>query len=212
MLNDDHLRALGQLSVNAAAVEAMTRIVANDLIDDDPRVGKVLLASAPFSQVADRIIPLLELRAPSRRTTTWLQDAVTASKEAMQSRNTLLHSHWFDDDDGISQLRRKKGQPDFAQEVTLEDIEDAAHALKSAYTNLSIGWASLMIDLERTEDDPAETRPGFTTVPNRWLVEAPALPSSSRSKTATQRWIEGKISWDELEASGEQPKRDTRLN
>lgn len=210
MVNDDYLRALGQLSVNAAAVEAMTRIVANDLIDEDPRVGKVLLASAPFSQVADRIIPLLELRAPSQRTTTWLQDAVAASKGAMQSRNTLLHSHWFEEEDAASQLRRKKGQPDFAQEVTLEDIDDAVQALKSAYTNLSIGWASLMIDLERTEDDPAETRPGFTTVPNRWLVDAPALPSPARSKTATQRWVEGKISWDELEESGELPTRDRR--
>lgn len=210
MVNDDYLRALGQLSVNAAAVEAMTRIVANDLIDEDPRVGKLLLASVPFSQVADRIIPLLELRALSRRTTTWLQEAVAASKDAMQRRNTSLHSHWFEEEDGETQLRRKKGQPDFAQEVTLDDIDDAVRDLKSAYTNLSIGWASLMIDLERTEDDPAETRPGFTTVPNRWLVDVPALSSLSRSKSATQRWVEGKISWDELEESGELPKRDRR--
>lgn len=211
MLNDDHLRALGELSVNAAALEAMTRIVANDRIDDNPR-GKGTFCLCTISLVADRIIPLLERRAPTRRTTTGLQDAIAASKAAMQGRNTLLHSHWFDEDDGTSQLRRKRGEPDFAQEVTLEDIEDAVNALKSAYSNLSIGWASLMIALERTEDDPAETRPGLTTVPHRWLVEAPALPSLSRLKTATGRWIKGKISWDELEASGERPARDTHSN
>jgi hypothetical protein len=211
MLNDHHLRALGELSVRAASVEAMTRIVAHDLIDEDPRIGKALLASAPFSQVVDHIVPLLRLRAPSRRTTEWLQDAASGAREAMQGRNTLLHSHWFIDDSAGTQVRRRKGKSDVAQEVLLEDIEDAVGALVRAYSNLSIGWASLMIDLDRTEDDPTETRPGFTTVPNRWAVELPVLPSPSRSKTATQKWVEGKISYAQLEATGHRAGENTPI-
>ena len=47
---------------------------------------------------------------------------MVALQYAMQGRNVLLQSHWLSQDDGTNQFRRKKGQPDFAQEVVLEDI------------------------------------------------------------------------------------------
>jgi len=205
MLSDEHLRELGRLGVNAAALENIIAVVASELIDDDPAVGRAVLGSLGFAQIADRILALLPHRHLTAGSRTWIQDGVSAAKRAMIRRNQLLHSHWIADGGGepALQLRRAKSGPDYAMEVEVEDIEDVSKALDNACSNLRIGWVRLVMDLGRTEADPDASRPGMRTAPNRWQFPDPVVPSPSRSKTAQDRWVEGRITWDEYEATRE---------
>jgi len=200
MLTDDHLRELGLLGVKAAAVENIVRVIANELVDENPEVGTALLGGLGFAQISDRIGPLLTARGVSQRGSQWIREGVSAAKRAMIKRNQLLHSHWITEDGPALQIRSQKGAPDYALEIDVEDIEDAVKALDTAWSNLRIGWALLILDFGRNADDPLESRPGMTTVPNRWRIASPPQPSPSKSKTSEQRWVEGKITWEEFQA------------
>ena len=209
MLSDAHLAALGRLAVEAAGVEHMTKILANELIDEDPSVGDALIGGMQFAHVADRVQNLAPLRGITPSRLERVASAISGAKVAMLERNRLLHNHWVADFDGLEnpvQFRRPHGKAEsFHIEVSVEDLEDAAKSLKDARENLQIAWIGVVIDLLRTEDDPNEMRPGFTTVPNRWMIARPPRPPLSQSKTMEDRWVEGKITWDELQESNRAP-------
>lgn len=164
-----------------------------------------MLGDLGFAAVADRVVQLAKVKplTPPRRED--IARAVSFAKSAMARRNHLLHSYWYDgteEGENPFQLRRPRGKAvSYHIEVSVEDLDDAGRALHEVWTSLQIAWFGLIVDFGRTGLDPKETRPGFTTAPNRWRVDKPPIPSPSLSKTSEQKWVEGKISWEELEAA-----------
>lgn len=199
MLSDDHLRALGRLAHNAADLENIIEVTLHELIDEDPAVGAALTANTGVSQMLDRVESLAELRETTIRVRENLVECVSAARRVLGERNHLLHSRWIVDDaeNMTLQVRGKKLQKRVQLEVTVEDIEDAAGRLQVVATNLRIAWAGLVLALGRSE--PMHGSSTLVLVPNRWRVTEEVLPSPSRSKSVTQRWVEGKITTAEYE-------------
>jgi hypothetical protein len=113
MLSNDHLLALGNLVVEAAAVERIVTDIVRELIDDDPTVGTAALHGLLFKQIADRAMPLAETRRISLTTGRRLSKQIHAARKAMDERNTLIHSFWIvegDDDDPPLQARSERAR------------------------------------------------------------------------------------------------------
>lgn len=100
MLSQNHLIALGNLVVEAAALERIVTDVVRELIDEDPTVGSAALQGLLFKQIADRATPLAETRRVSLPTGKELAKQISAAKLAMDKRNEIIHSFWIVEGDG----------------------------------------------------------------------------------------------------------------
>lgn len=113
MLSNDHLLALGNLVVEAAAPERIVTDIVRELIDDDPKVGTAALHGLLFKQIADRAMPLAETRAISLTTGRRLSKQIEAARKAMDERNKVIHSFWIvegDEGDPALQARSERAR------------------------------------------------------------------------------------------------------
>lgn len=113
MLSQNHLLALGNLVVEAAALERIVTDVVRELIDEDPTVGSAALQGLLFKQIADRANPLAETRRITVPTGKELAKQISAAKLAMDKRNEIIHSFWIvegDDGDPALQSRSERAR------------------------------------------------------------------------------------------------------
>jgi hypothetical protein len=68
-------------------------VLASELIDEDERVGAVLLGRSSFAAVAAKLGPLATLRPLSEELRTEIAECARSAVDDMNRRNELLHSH-----------------------------------------------------------------------------------------------------------------------
>jgi hypothetical protein len=126
MLSNEHLLALGNLVVEAAALERIVTDVVRELIDDDPAVGTAALQGLQFKQIADRALPLAETRRITLQTGRELEKQLRVGRKAMDRRNTLIHSFWIvegDDGDPPLQSRLERARITRRERIRVETPE-----------------------------------------------------------------------------------------
>jgi hypothetical protein len=197
-ITDEVLKTLGRIAVSAAKLENMTLVLVRELIDDDPRVGRVAMGGDPgFARVVQQLVPLAELRGLDESLVRRFQQAAVSARRAMEERNRVMHSHWMSgEDDTLIQARREGKAGDYYLEVTEEDLTVAWLSLHDAEREIRRLWVKVAHEFGRAEstDDGR-----VLSLPNRW-PEAETRPSPSRSWTARDRWARGLIEWWQVEA------------
>lgn len=204
-ITDEMLRTMGLIAVAASKLEDITGILARELIDDDPRVGRIAMGGDPgFSRIVTRLVPLSEARNLPIAFTERLATAVLAGKSAMEERNRLLHSNWMSGSDGGGepvQARSDRKGGRFYLEVTADDVSAIFMALSLAERTIRELWVELAHEVGRAESDEAGR---VVRLPDRW-PDAETRASPSHQWSAEDRWVRGLAEWDEVEEERQRP-------
>ena len=138
-LSDEHLVAVGRITVAAGRLEARLHDLAEAVIDPEPNVVRVLLGGAPFDAQVSTLVKVVDLKRPGGAWPafrTWSE----AAKAAMRERNKLLHGEWvvsFSKADGFVpaiSTRSKRGPTDDDKvelHATAEQLEATAARLQA---------------------------------------------------------------------------------
>jgi hypothetical protein len=196
-ITDETLRTMGLIAVAASKLEDITAILARELIDDDPRVGRIAMGGdLGFSRVVTRLVPLSEARNLPTAFTELLAAAVLAGKTAMEERNRLLHSNWMSGTDGEPlQVRSDRKGDRFYLEVTADDISATFMALSVAERAIRKLWVEVAHHFGRAESDATGR---VLRLPDRW-PDAETKASPSHTWSAEDRWVRGLAEWEEVE-------------
>lgn len=188
---------MGLIAVAASKLENITAILARELIDDDPEVGRIAMGGElGFSRVVTKLVPLCEARNLSTAFAERLKTAALVGKSAMEDRNRLLHSNWMSGRDGEPVQARSEGKGvRFYLEVTSDDMSATFMALSTAEREIRRLWVELVHELGRAESDAMGR---VLRLPDRW-PEAETRASPSHTWSAEDRWVRGLAEWDEVE-------------
>jgi hypothetical protein len=151
-LGEDYLRAIGQVTVNFETLSMFLQIVSWRLLGVDDLRGQAITAELSFARVCALAASMgkLRIRDPVKLAT--LEEALSATASAEQTRNTILHSVWakVKSSEGAEKIVRMKytakrdtGLRTQAEPMTAKDIATKATEINEAGITLAVFAADL---------------------------------------------------------------------
>jgi hypothetical protein len=149
-ISDDHLRAIGLVSVNFQYVESYIAFVTWWLIGSDSAIAQAVTSQLSFRKLCDLCDTLVRLRTQDEAVLAAVRHLMTKAADAEGRRNQLLHSMWIWSDDGSKDLairikqtaRRNMGLRLQYETVDVAELNKFAAELKDL-----TGDAILLLDM-----------------------------------------------------------------
>ena len=94
-IDDEHLAAIGRVSVNFALLEFQLAEALRAALGADMSAGRIVIAHLSFRRMLDVLASLARLRLANDPRLDDLEDVLSAASAAEDSRNQLLHSTWI---------------------------------------------------------------------------------------------------------------------
>jgi len=129
-ISDEHLRALGRVTVNFSLLEFHLGWYVSILLGEDSGTGQIVNAQLSFKTQIDLLMSLARYKIKEQIVTEQLEDLIRRAKDIEDRRNQLVHSAWLLKEgaaEGVIRLkitaRAKHGLKHTREEVRAANID-----------------------------------------------------------------------------------------
>lgn len=151
MLSQEHLTALGQITLAFSRLEAVVRGAIILMLGPETSVGYMVCAQLSFQRSVDLLGSLIHHRIEDQNLIAQLDQSLRTASRAEARRNQIVHSEWWPADESDRPLRMKSSStrkvglkhqlelmtPDDLKQIA-EEIEASRDEIGSQFTELAI--------------------------------------------------------------------------
>lgn len=136
-VGDEHLRAIGQITVNFTLLRSsisafISLLIGNDLSFEQQRVGQIITAQLGFQTLANLLSSLFRHRTTNPEAIAGLDGLLARAAAARDKRNQVTHSLWGagPTDETVTRFKmtakQRKGFKFMSEQMSVEDLDKIA--------------------------------------------------------------------------------------
>lgn len=118
----NHHEAMGQLTMNASALEAILRVLAHRLLGD-PKVGEIITYRAPIDWLIETCKSLVLLKVDGSLRDEFIK-ALEDARGAKNDRNPMIHATWLQHGEIPRRLEFRRKNSEITMDMKPSTVEE----------------------------------------------------------------------------------------
>jgi hypothetical protein len=143
-VSNEHLRAIGQITVNFANLEGAISFFVWELISNDQRFGQIITAELSFRNLVGLLSSIYKYRANNQGQIIKLEELLNRALHVEEQRNLIIHSQWAagSKPETITRLKttakKSKGLTHQFEQLKIEDLDKIADIISDVDVEIQL--------------------------------------------------------------------------